>query len=186
MIALPHHLPFVKAGENSTLIQTEWLEEMIINAVQGTIFPEWFAIDVARGIQKYFENSFEGSVIDSEVLLSDIRKTLTYAGANEIAENLEWIAPPLRISLTDLARKAGHSFNGSFHQLLEDKCQEAVNSYATRVEYHGLGSCAESLSKSNSNGLSEQQIKQEIESKIDEYRYIGELSKPIFNVSVAH
>jgi len=174
MIALSHHLPFVSVGENSNAqIQSEWLDE-------------WLAIDIARGIQQFLQNSYEGTVIEADELLNSIRRTLHRSGAGEIADNIEWIAPPLRISLTDLARKANQSFDWSFIQMLEDKCQEAVKGFADSVEYHGLSSCVETLSKSDSCELSESEIQSKIEAKIDEYRHIGELTKPVFNVSVAH
>ena len=186
MIALPHHLPFVKVGENSlTLIQSEWLEDLIIDAAQGTRIPDWFAVDIARGIQKYLQNSYEGSVIESEELLERIRKTLARLGIEDVSDNLEWNPPPLRISLTDLARRAGKACDWGFIQLLEEKCQEAVNSGAAFVEYHGLNDCVSTLHDSNQSDSTPDEIQEQIESKIDEYRAIGELSKPIFNVSVA-
>lgn len=185
MIALPHHLPFVRLGDNSlTLIQSDWLEDILVDASRGTTTPDFFAKIVARGIQSYLENSYHGTVIGSDELLEKIQRLLYSMGLEEIAERLEWSPPPLRISLMDLARRAGNSEWG-FMPLLEDKCQEAVNSGAAFVEYHHLDDCVNSIHGASRGKVSREEIQSQIETKIDEYRQMGELSKPFYNVTIA-
>lgn len=185
MIALPHHLPFVRIGDNSlTLIQKEWLDNLLLDAVEGTFVPDWFALDIAKGIRRYLQN-YEGTVIESEVLLEKIYSLLIKLNLPEVAERLEWNPPPLRISLPDLARRSNNSYEWGFLPLLEEKCLEAVESGAAFVEYHGLSDCVASLYGANREKVSVDEIRDEIEKRIDEYRQRGELNKPLYLVSVA-
>ena len=115
MISLPHHLPFVRVGSNSlTICQQDWLDQTLTDAVNGTDVPEWLAMDISKGVKNYLEKQYQGSVIDSEVLFDKIGTTLTSIGLAEVAANLDKSPPPLRISLTDLARRAGRPTNWHF------------------------------------------------------------------------
>lgn len=185
MISLPHHLPFVRVGSNSlTICQQEWLDQTLTDAVSGTNVPEWLAIDISKGVKNYLEKQYHGTVIDSEVLFDKIGTTLTSIGLAEVAANLDKNPPPLRISLTDLARRAGQAYELAFFQLLEDKCQEAIESGASCVECHGLQPCVRMLRSNRRWSMSSEKLRKEIESRIDECRVQGELANPIFNVSV--
>ena len=115
MISLPHHLPFVRVGSNSlTICQQEWLDQTLTDAVDGTDVPEWLAMDISKGVKNYLEKQYHGSVIDSEELFNKIGTTLTSIGLEEVAANLDKSPPPLRISLTDLARRAGEAYELAF------------------------------------------------------------------------
>jgi len=185
MIALPHHLPFVRVGSNTiTPCQDEWLDQIIIDAAAESNVPEWFATDISKGIQQYLQNSYEGSIIDSEELFSKISTTLQQIGLPEVAAKIDRTPPPLRISLTDLARRAGEAYELAFFQLLEDKCQEAIDCGATTIECHGLINCVRILRGSRKWSMSAESLRMEIETKIDEFRCMGELSNPIFNVTI--
>ncbi|MDF1751449.1 MAG: hypothetical protein P1U89_01615 [Verrucomicrobiales bacterium] len=186
MIALPHHLPFVKVGSNTiTPCQDHWLDQIIIDASAESNVPEWVATDISRGIQQYLQNSYEGTVIETEELFTKISTTLNKIGLPDVAERIDRTPPPLRISLTDLARRAGEAYELAFFQLLEDKCQEAIHSGATCVELHGLFSCVRILRGSRKWSMTADKLRKEIETRIDEFRKMGELANPVFNVTIA-
>ena len=186
MISLPHHLPFVRVGQNAlTICRKDWLQQMFTDAACGTDLPEWLAIDISRGVQRFLENRYHGSVIDSEELFNKIDTTLKGLGLAHVAANMDKSPPPLRISLTDLARRAGEAYELAFFQLLEDKCHEAIQSGASCVECHGLQSCVRMLRRNRHWSISSDKLMHQIETKIDEFRCQGELSNPIFNVSIA-
>jgi hypothetical protein len=186
MIALPHHLPFVKVGSNSiTPCQDHWLDQIIIDASAESNVPEWFATDISRGIQQYLQNSYEGTVIETEELFTKISATLSQIGLEEVALKIDRSPPPLRISLTDLARRAGEAYELAFFQLLEDRCQEVIDSGATTVECHGLVNCVRTLRGSRKWSMSADKLRDEIETRIDEFRRLGELTNPVFNVTIA-
>ncbi|MDF1811041.1 MAG: hypothetical protein P1V20_02475 [Verrucomicrobiales bacterium] len=185
MIALPHHLPFVKVGTNSiTPCQDHWLDQVIIDASAESNVPEWFATDISKGIQQYLQHSYEGTVIETEELFTKISSTLNEIGLPEVASKIDRSPPPLRISLTDLARRAGEAYELAFFQLLEDRCQEAIHSGATCVEFHGLFNCVRTLRRSRKWSMTADKLRSEIETRIDEFRSMGELANPVFNVTV--
>lgn len=186
MIALPHHLPFVKVGSNTiTPCQDHWLDQVIIEASSESNVPEWFAADISKGIQQYLQNSYEGTVIETEELFTKISSTLNQIGLPDVAENMDRTPPPLRISLTDLARRAGEAYELAFFQLFEERCQDAIDSGATCIEFHGLLTCVRLLRGSRKWSMSADKLRKEIESRIDEFRSIGELANPVFNVSIS-
>ena len=186
MISLPHHLPFVRIGANSlTVFQEDWLDQIIVEAAANSQIPEWLANDISRGVCQYLENSYEGSVIDLDELYAKVKGTLIRLGLPHVAQHLEMSPPPLRISLTDLARRAGGSYELAFFQLLEDKCKDALDSGASFIELHGLVNCVKTLTGARRWSSHSDVLRFEIEKRIDEFRLMGELTKPVFNVSVS-
>lgn len=186
MIAIPHHLPFVRVGENSLApCKDDWIEQLMLDATHDTNVPQWLALDISEGIQQYLKENYQGTVIESDELFLKISQTLTGIGMAEIAEKIDRSPPPIRISLSDLARRAGESYELAFFQLLEDKCQEVLDSGVCFVECHGLVNCVRTLKGSRRWNMSAEALKKEIEVRIDEFRSIGELSNPVFNVTVA-
>ncbi len=185
MIALPHHLPFIRLGNNSlTICQTDWLEQTLTDAATGTELPEWLAVDISRGVERYLENHYEGTVIDSEVLFDKIGTTLTKMGLSQVAARIDKSPPPLRVSLSELARRAGEGYELAFFQLLDRECRAAIDSEATCVEFHGLRRCVLILNRSRRWCSACDLLLSEIESRLDTFRCYGELANPIFNLEV--
>jgi hypothetical protein len=108
MISLPHALPYIRIGSSSlALCESDWLAETLSNAASGTDVPDWMARDISRGVESYLANHFHGTVIDSADLFARIEKTLMSLGLDHVAAKIDRTPPPVRISLTDLARRAG-------------------------------------------------------------------------------
>lgn len=187
MIVLPHHMPYIRVGLNSLAIcRHEWLEEKLKDAAIESDVPLWLAEDISDGIHKYLENSYEGTVIDSDELFTRISTTLNSVGLNQMAEKIDRSPPTVRISFTDLARRAGESYELAFFQLLEDKCSEVLESGASSVECHGLIACVQTLCQTEKWSTDAEEIKKQIIAKIDEFRRLGEVLNPVFNVSIIY
>jgi len=147
MIALPQAMPYVRIGRSSlALCQSEWLTRTLTEATRGTEIPPWFARDLSRGVESYLANHYPGSVIDSEELFDRIEKTLSDLGLRDMAANLDRTPPPLRISLNELARRAGAGYELAFFALLDEQLRSAASGGAPRVEIHGLRPCVKRLS----------------------------------------
>jgi hypothetical protein len=139
MIALPHSLPYIRIGSSSlALCESDWLTETLTNAASGTDVPQWMAKDISRGVESFLMKHYKGTVIDSEELFARIEKTLTSLGLNHVAAKINKTPPPVRISLSELARRAGTGYELAFFHLLEEQLQSAATGGATTVECHGL------------------------------------------------
>lgn len=146
MIALPTSLPLIKISQdNLAACDAEWLRRNLREAAARTEVPEWFADDVVSGVITFLRNHYEGSTITIESLYDRIRDTLENLGLNDLAEELTPTPPPLRISLTDLARKAGTGYELAFFQLLEQRFHSATSNGAEHVYFYDLRNCVQRL-----------------------------------------
>ncbi len=139
MICLPHSLPYIRIGASSlALCEPDWLAETLTNAASGTDVPAWMARDISRGVESYLANHYQGSVIDSDDLFARIEKTLAALGLDHVAAKIDKTPPPVRISLSDLARRAGAGYELAFFRLLEEQWRSAAAGGANVVEVHGI------------------------------------------------
>lgn len=139
MISLPHALPYIRIGTSSlALCEPDWLAETLANAADGTDVPPWMAQDISRGVESYLANHYKGSVIDSEDLFARIERTLAALGLEHVAAKIDKTPPPVRISLSELARRAGSGYELAFFRLLEEQLLSAAAGGATVVEVHGV------------------------------------------------
>lgn len=146
MIALPSSLPLIKISpDNLAACDAEWLRRNLREAAARTEVPEWFADDVVSGVITFLRNHYEGSTITIESLYDRIRETLENLGLKDLAEELSPAAPPIRISLTDLARKAGDGYELAFFQLLEQRFLSATSNGVEHVYFYDLRNCVQQL-----------------------------------------
>lgn len=149
MIALPQAMPFIRIGATSlALCRTDWLIQTLTNATEGTDVPKWMAQDISRGVESFLIKHYKGTVIDSDDLFARIEKTLASLGLNEVAANIDKTPPPVRVSLSELARRAGTGYELAFFRLLEEQLESATAGGARQVEFHGMKNCVRRLSSS--------------------------------------
>ena len=139
MISLPHSLPYIRIGSSSlALCEPEWLSDTLSNAASGTDVPDWMVRDISRGVESFLANHYKGSVIDSDDLFARIEKTLESLGLDHVAAKIDKTPPPVRISLSELVRRAGTGYELAFFRLLDEQVQSAASGGACLVEVHGL------------------------------------------------
>lgn len=139
MIALPARMPYVKIGEDTfTPCQEEWLSGKLRSAARDTQVPEWLAEDIGKGVCSYLANHYDGTMIEVADLFDRIRGTLNSLGFGELATTLDDAPPPVSISISDLARRAGSGYELVFYQMLEKSFQNAAKEGATQVDCYGL------------------------------------------------
>jgi hypothetical protein len=150
MIALPAELPLIRVSrETLALCEPAWLNETLKTAAVAAQVPEWLADDVCKGIESYLKHHFPGTVIDMPDLFARIKKTLGQLGLAEFAAQVSEAAPPVRISLPDLARRAGPGFELLFFELLKQRFRSAADGGARRLICYGLRSCVKQLATSS-------------------------------------
>lgn len=186
MIALPQAMPFIRIGPSSlALCQADWLTETLSNAMRGTDVPRWMAEDISRGVENFLTNHYRGTVIDSEDLFDRIEKTLSNLGLEEVAGNIDKTPPPVRISLSELARRAGDGYELAFFRLLDEQLRSAATGGANRVECHGLKTCVRRLSSSKKWSNRCEQLQSEITGFVDEIRDRVATARPDVTMLIA-
>jgi hypothetical protein len=146
MIALPSSLPLIKIGsENLASCDAEWLRRSLRDAAARAEVPEWFADDVVSGVITFLRNHYQGTTITLDSLYDRIHDTLESLGLDELAKELTPTAPPLRISLPDLAHKAGEGYELAFFRLLEQRFAAATDEGIEQVYFYGLRTCVQRL-----------------------------------------
>lgn len=171
MIALPQAMPFIRIGSTSlALCRTDWLTQTLTDATEGTDVPEWMAKDISRGVENFLTEHYKGTVIDSADLFARIEKTLSNLGLYELAANIDRTPPPVRVSLSELARRAGSGYELAFFQLLEEQLRSAATGGADRIECYGMRNCVRRLSASKKWSPRCDQLEREIVSFVDHTR----------------
>lgn len=146
MIALPAALPLIRISqENLALCEPAWLQETLKHAACAAEVPEWLAEDVSKGVECYLKNHYPGTVIEVGDLFDRIRSTLNNLGLTDLATHLNDAPPPIRISLTELARKAGPGFELGFFQLLSRQFRSAADCGARQLVCYGLKASVKKL-----------------------------------------
>lgn len=163
MISLPHSLPYIRIGASSlALCEPEWLSDTLTKAARETDVPAWMAEDISRGVENFLMNHYHGTVIDSADLFARIERTLEALGLSHVAAKIDKTPPPVRISLGELARRAGSGYELAFFRLLEDQLNSAATGGASVVEIHGLYSGVRRLAASKKWTGRCEQLKNEI------------------------
>lgn len=171
MIALPTAMPFIRIGASSlALCQSDWLSEKLTTAADGTDVPTWMAEDISRGVESFLTNHYKGTTIEPEELFGRIERTLSSLGLDHVAENIDKELPPVRISLSELARRAGAGYELAFFHLLDQQLKSAAIGGATSVELHGLKLCVRRLAASKRWSRRCEKLKGEITDFVDEVR----------------
>ncbi len=127
MICLQANLPLLQVGTHIVpSYEVRWIEQSITNAAHKAGHEKWiFAEDIASGVLVYLRDRFLGTRITLADLFEKIARTLDTVGFPDIAAKLEPAAPPISISLIELARQATPGFDLLFYQLVEERIEEA-------------------------------------------------------------
>lgn len=186
MIALPHALPFIRIGKASlALCQREWLTKTLTDAANGTDIPLWLAEDISKGVENFLANHYPGSVIDSEELFDKIDATLSKLGLDHVADRLDKTPPPVRISLSELARRAGNGYELVFFTLLEEQVRSAASGGVPQVECYGLEKCVRQLSSARKWSRRCELLQNEITAFLEEERRQAQSARPGLELSIS-
>lgn len=146
MIALPQQLPMIRIGpDQMTACDPIWLRSTVRDAARVVNVPDWFADDVVQAVVHFLRVQYHGTVIAVEALFDKIRHSLKNLGLSEMSEGLATKNPPVSISLTDIARRAGSGYELVFYHLLADRFQRAACQGVAHVYCYGLRQCVKNL-----------------------------------------
>jgi hypothetical protein len=124
-------------------------------------------------------------VIGSDELFDRIEKTLSNLGLDDVAGNIDKTPPPVRISLSELARRAGTGYELAFFGLLAEQLRSAASGGANRVECHGLRTCVKHLSASKKWSRRCDQLQSEITQFVDSTSNLVTRARPEISMRIA-
>jgi len=146
MISLPQQLPMIQIGPGQVAAcDPDWLQNTLRGAARNVNVPDFFADDVVRGVVYFLRNSYRGTVIAVETLFDKIRASLNDVGLKEMSEKLATTAPPISISLTDIARRAGSGYELMFYRILAERFHAAAERDIEHLYCYGLRKCVKQL-----------------------------------------
>lgn len=188
MIALPTptQLPLIRdSHDNLSGYHPEWLLDILRNAAHRTRdVPPWIAEDICKGVEAYLRNSYDEAVIDMAFLFDRIRSTLRDLGLGSMAAELREKAPPYRISLAALARKAGAGYELVFFNLLDRQFTSAARCGAHLLICHGLRKCVQDLTDTKRWGPRCEELQKEIIEFLDHEYLKAAVSNPALTLAV--
>ena len=141
MISLASGLPLLQIDDRCIAgYSPEWLEQSIQKAAaQAGHEKWWFASDIVKSLFLYLRERFEATVITLSELFGKLRATLEMLGFQDIAARLVDQVPPMRVSLTEIARKASAgTYELDFFRALAQLFSEAGKQDGGEVHADGL------------------------------------------------
>jgi hypothetical protein len=151
MVCLPDQLPLLKFGNQEVVsYEARWLSDEITKAATKAGHPDWFfATDITRAVIEYLRHRFPKNTITIEELYCKIEHVLSYLGCEDIAKTLEIAPPPVRISLLDIARNAGSSFELEFFRQLQVRLTDCERCGASQILCFGLRKAVKHLCRAS-------------------------------------
>jgi hypothetical protein len=147
MIAPRDEMPLVVfAGGEVSAFDAGWLTRRLVHAAEKAGYPQWWLAEhVAASVSNYLRYRFVGNVLTAPRLADTVSSVLQVIGYAEVASHFEPGPPPARISLLELAKKAGSGYELAFFDLLGRGMQQLLTTRAAYFELFDLELCVKEL-----------------------------------------
>ncbi|HEX4084557.1 MAG TPA: hypothetical protein VHY22_06600 [Chthoniobacteraceae bacterium] len=147
MIALKDDMPLVQyEGGEVTAFDAGWLTRRLVHAAEKAGYPQWWLAEhVAASVTNYLRYRFAGNVLPAPRLAEAVHSALQVIGYAEVASHFEAGPPPARVSLLELAKKAGSGYELAFFELLARGMQQLLAARAPYLELCDLEACVKEL-----------------------------------------
>ena len=147
MIAPRDEMPLVQfEGGEVTAFDSGWLVRRLVHAAEKAGYPQWWLAEhVAASVSNYLRHRFVGNVLTTPRLADAVHSALQVIGYAEVATHFEPGPAPSRISLLELAKKAGAGYELAFFELLARSMQQLLANRATYFELFDLELCVKEL-----------------------------------------
>ena len=147
MISLRDSLPLVRFNDGRIMdFERGWLSTALLRAAQTAGYKKWWLADhVTESVTSYLQQDFDENVVTICRLEKAVQSVLQVIGYADVARFFQTMPPPVRISLAEIAREAGHGYELVFFQLLRARLREAVAPPTLQVELTDLRRCVKML-----------------------------------------
>ncbi len=147
MIAPRDEMPLVQFdGGEVSAFDAGWLTRRLVSAAAKAGYPQWWLAEhVAASIGNYLRYRYAGNVLTAPRLADAVASVLQVIGYAEVASHFEPGPPPARISLLELAKKAGNGYELAFFELLGRSMQQLLATRAAYFELFDLELCVKEL-----------------------------------------
>jgi hypothetical protein len=147
MIAPRDEMPLVQfEGGEVSAFDPGWLTRRLVYAAAKAGYPQWWLAEhVAASVGNYLRYRYDGNVLTAPRLADAVNSVLQVIGYAEVATHFEPGPPPARISLLELAKKAGSGYELAFFELLSQGMRQLLATRAAHFELFDLELCVKEL-----------------------------------------
>ncbi len=147
MIAPRDEMPLVQfAGGEVSAFDAGWLTRRLVCAAAKAGYPHWWLAEhVSASVSNYLRYRYEGNVLTAPRLADAVASALQVIGYAEVATHFEPGPPPARISLLEVAKRAGNGYELAFFELLSREMHQLLANRAGYFELFDLELCVKEL-----------------------------------------
>ncbi|PWU08655.1 MAG: hypothetical protein C5B47_04320 [Verrucomicrobia bacterium] len=147
MIALKNNLPLIRlANGNLTPFERNWIIRSVSAAASQAGYRKWWlSKHVVEAVTTYFQQEAPAGAVTEPQLSTAVSSVLQVIGYADVAGRFQLLPPPARISLSELASRAGHGYELIFFDLLRSELRRALRAGANRIEFSDLRRCVKLL-----------------------------------------
>ena len=147
MIAPRDEMPLVQfEGGEISAFDAAWLTRRLVSAAAKAGYPQWWLAEhVAASVSNYLRHRYAGNVLTAPRLADAVASALQVIGYAEVASHFEPGPPPARVSLLELAKKAGNGYELAFFELLKRVMHQLLANRAAYFEFFDLELCVKEL-----------------------------------------
>lgn len=147
MIALRDNFPLVRFQDGSVMnYDRAWLSSAVVRAAESAGYKKWWlANHVTESISSFLQQDFDENIVTISRLEKAVQSVLQVIGYSDVARRFQTLPPPVKISLADLARRAGNGYELAFFDLLRSRLRAIPDSAAQQVELSDLHACVKLL-----------------------------------------
>lgn len=155
MICITGNRPVIQIGHHHVVgYETDWIDRALNRAARRCNREDFpFISDIRNGVIHYLENRCTLQVLPIEKLYDRMKAMLIRIGCQAIADNLQIICPPVKLSLSHLARNCqsgarGHGSGGYelvFHNILRKEIAFLRRQGVEEVHLSGSRKCTRLL-----------------------------------------
>ncbi len=147
MIALRNNLPLVQMTNGClTPFDRNWIIRSVsVAATQAGYRKWWLSEHVVEAVTIYFQHEGMETAVTEPQLSTAVASVLQVIGYADVAGRFQLLPPPVHISLSELASRAGHGYELLFFDLLRSELRRILDSGASRIEFSDLRRCVKLL-----------------------------------------
>lgn len=129
MIAFRDDLPLIQLADGAAVsFDREWLAGSLVRAAGKAGYAQWWLAEhVAESVTHYLRTQQEVTVLPVESLGRAVQAALEVIGYADVARHFEPGRPRLRVSLLEMARDAGDTYELGFFELLGRRIWELLH-----------------------------------------------------------